>query len=198
MSCGHARPAPPEKNPGGLSQARGAARLVGTNVFSPPTARKDPTVSTLRIPYHTLSPQVYRGMAGVEALLEQSRLGRRLVLLVFLRVSQINACAYCIDKHARDLLKLDEDWQRLNSLSTWRETTFYSDAERAALSWAEAATRLENGAVPDHVFEALTRHFSDQEIADLGFATALMNAWNRIAISFRQPVPRASGPLRTQ
>ncbi|HEY8608430.1 MAG TPA: carboxymuconolactone decarboxylase family protein [Noviherbaspirillum sp.] len=149
-------------------------------------------MSSLRIPYHSLSPVAYRAFASAETALEQSTLGRQMILLVFLRISQINGCAFCIDKHARDLLKMGEDWQRVNSLSTWRETAFYSAPERAALAWAEAVTRLENGAVPDAVFEALTTHFSDQEIADLGFASALMNAWNRMAISFRQPVPKST------
>ncbi|HYD60248.1 MAG TPA: carboxymuconolactone decarboxylase family protein [Noviherbaspirillum sp.] len=149
-------------------------------------------MSTLRLPYHSLSPAAYSAFADAGAAVEQSTLGRQLVFLVFLRVSQINGCAFCIDKHARDLIKGGEDFQRINSLSTWRETGFYTDRERAALSWAEVVTRLEDGNVPDHVFQPLREHFSDQEIADLGFATALMNAWNRMAISFRQPVAKAS------
>jgi AhpD family alkylhydroperoxidase len=112
-----------------------------------------------------------------------------LIDLVFLRVSQINGCAYCVDLHAHDLLKQGEDFQRINSLTTWHETSFYSARERAALAWAEAVTRLNDG-VPDHLFVALREHFTDREIADLGFAVAAMNAWNRMAISFRQPLKR--------
>ena len=114
--------------------------------------------------------------------------------LVFLRVSQINGCAFCVDKHARDLVKDGEDFQRINSLATWRETGFYTARERAALAWAEAATRLEHGEVADSVFLPLKEHFTEQEISDLGFATAVMNAWNRMGIGFRQPVARAAFP----
>ena len=151
-------------------------------------------MSTLRLPYHSLSPAASNAFAAAGAAVEQSTLGKQLVYLVFLRVSQINGCAFCIDKHARDLIKGGEDFQRINSLSTWRETGFYTDRERAALAWAEVVTRLEDGNVPDYVFQPLKEHFSDQEIADLGFATALMNAWNRMAISFRQPVAKAGFP----
>jgi len=152
------------------------------------TSGKDNIMSDLRIPYHSLSIDAYRGLVAAGTALEQSPLGKTLIDFVFLRVSQINGCAFCIDKHARDLLRQGEDFQRINSLSTWRETGFYSERERAALAWAEAATRLANGEVPDRVFLTLKAHFSDQEIADLGFAVAVMNAFNRLAIGFKQPV----------
>jgi AhpD family alkylhydroperoxidase len=151
-------------------------------------------MSSLRLPYYSLSPAAYRALAGVETALDASPLGKQLVHLLFLRVSQLNGCAFCVDKHARDLLAGGEDFQRLNSLATWRETGFYSARERAALAWAEAVTRLDGGEVPDHAFLPLREHFTDQEIADLGFATAVMNAWNRMAIGFRQPVARAAFP----
>ncbi|MBQ5949156.1 carboxymuconolactone decarboxylase family protein [Massilia sp. ST3] len=151
-------------------------------------------MTSLRLPYYSLSPAAYRALAAAETAVEASPLGKQLVRLVFLRVSQINGCAFCVDKHARDLAKGGEDFQRINSLVTWRETEFYTARERAALAWAEAATRLEHGEVPDGVFLPLKEHFTEQEISDLGFATALMNAWNRMAIGFRQPVARAAFP----
>ena len=151
-------------------------------------------MSSLRLPYFSLSPDVSRALAASSAAVEASPLGKGLVYLVFLRVSQINGCAYCVDKHARDLATAGEDFQRLNSLVTWRETSFYTERERAALAWAEAATHLDGGEVPDAVFLPLKALFSDQEISDLGFATALMNAWNRMAIGFHQPVARAAFP----
>lgn len=151
-------------------------------------------MSSLRLPYYSLSPAAYRALAAAETAVEASPLGKQLVRLVFLRVSQINGCAFCVDKHARDLAGAGEDFQRINSLCTWRETGFYTARERAALAWAEAATRLEGGEVPDAVFLPLKELFSEQEIADLGFATALMNAWNRMAIGFRHPVARAAFP----
>ncbi|VXC08735.1 carboxymuconolactone decarboxylase family protein [Massilia sp. 9I] len=151
-------------------------------------------MSSLRIPYYSLSPAVYQAMGAAGTALDDSPLGKSLVHLLYLRVSQINGCAFCVDKHARDLFKAGEDFQRINSLVTWRETDFYSPRERAALAWAEAATRLADGEVPDPVFRPLQELFSEREIADIGFATALMNAWNRMAIGFRQPVARAAFP----
>ncbi len=148
-------------------------------------------MSTPRNAYPSLSPNAYRAFVSAGAALDQSLLGKPLIRLVYLRVSQINGCAFCVDKHARELLEVGEEFQRINSLSTWREAGLYSDRECAALAWAEAATRLDNGNVPDQVFQPLKEHFSDAEIADLGFATALMNAWNRIAIGFQNPVVKA-------
>ncbi|RJF99345.1 carboxymuconolactone decarboxylase family protein [Noviherbaspirillum saxi] len=149
-------------------------------------------MSSIRLPYQTLSPEAYRAFAGVNAALEQSPLGKPLIDLVFLRISQINGCAYCVDMHARDLIRQGEDFQRINSLVTWRETTFYSARERAVLAWTEAVTLIADSHMPDALFEALSSEFSEREIADLGFAIAVMNGWNRMAISFRQPVKKVA------
>ncbi|RZJ13087.1 MAG: carboxymuconolactone decarboxylase family protein, partial [Haliea sp.] len=97
-------------------------------------------------------------------------------------------CAFCLDMHARDLRKQGETWQRINSLSTWREVGFYSERERAALGWAEVLTRLA-GEHSGHAaaFAALQGLFSEQEIVDLTWAIASINAWNRMAVGMRQP-----------
>lgn len=149
-------------------------------------------MSTLRLPYQTIAPELYRALSGVNIALQNSTLGRSLIELVFLRVSQINGCAFCVDMHARDLLAQDEDFQRVNSLVTWRETSLYSERERAALAWAEAITLIAGNHAGDDLFEVLQQHLSDREIVDLEFAIAVINAWNRIAIGFRQPVKKAS------
>ncbi|MFC7514756.1 carboxymuconolactone decarboxylase family protein [Herbaspirillum sp. GCM10030257] len=149
-------------------------------------------MSALRLPYQTLAPELYRALSGVNIALQESTLGKSLIELVFLRVSQINGCAFCVDMHARDLLAQEEDFQRINSLVTWRETSLYSERERAALAWAEAITLIAGNHASDALFEALRQHFSEREIVDLEFAIAIINAWNRIAIGFRQPVKKAS------
>jgi len=148
-------------------------------------------MSEFRLPYSTLAPDSYRALAAASASLQQSSLGSALVDLIYLRVSQINGCAYCVDMHARDLLRRGEDLQRINSLVTWRETDFYSERERAALAWAEAVTDIIRNDASDELFAALKQHFTDREIADIGFAVAIMNGWNRMAIGFRQPVKKA-------
>jgi AhpD family alkylhydroperoxidase len=141
-----------------------------------------------RLPWTKLAAKAYQAMASVGATFANSTLGMPLIELVQTRVSQINGCAFCVDMHARDLRKHGETWQRINSLSTWREVGFYSGRERAALAWAETLTRLagEHGN-HDAAFDALKAEFSEQEIVDLSWAIANINAWNRMAVGMRQP-----------
>jgi uncharacterized peroxidase-related enzyme len=149
-----------------------------------------------RAAFVTLAPEAYKGLTDIGASLETSTLGKPLIDLVFLRISQINGCAFCVDMHARDLLTLGEDPQRLNSLVAWHETTFFSDRERAALQWAEALTLVAATHAPDSDFALLKEHFNEKQIVDLTYAIALINAWNRLAIGMRQPVKRATLPMR--
>ncbi len=147
-------------------------------------------MSGLRLPYFSLAPRAMSAMKDLNSALAESTLGKPLIELVNLRVSQINGCAYCVDMHWSDLLASGDDAQRLNSVVTWREVTFFTERERAALAWAESLTNLHSSHASDADFELLRPHFSDAEIADLSFAIAAMNAWNRLAIGFRQPVVR--------
>lgn len=141
-----------------------------------------------RLPWTKLGSKTYQAMAAVSGTLAASTLGMPLVELIQTRVSQINGCAFCIDMHARDLRKQGETWQRINSLSTWREVGFYTERERAALGWAETMTCLA-GEHGDHdaAFATLQGQFSEQEIVELTWAVANINAWNRMAIGMRQP-----------
>lgn len=142
-----------------------------------------------RLPWTSISPKAYQAMASVSVAISQSSLGRPLIELVQTRVSQLNGCAFCVDMHVRDLRKLGEGWQRINSLTTWRETELYSLRERVALNWAETTTRLvEQHGSRDADFEQLQDHFSDQEIVELTWCIAQINAWNRMAIGMGAPV----------
>ncbi|MDM0001050.1 carboxymuconolactone decarboxylase family protein [Variovorax sp. J22P240] len=141
-----------------------------------------------RLPWTQIAPKSYQAMASVNASIAKSTLGPALSELVQTRVSQINGCAFCLDMHARDLRKHGETWQRINSLSTWREAAFYSDRERAALNWAETMTRLaDQHGDQDGAFNQLKELFSEQEIVELSWTIALINAWNRMAVGMRQP-----------
>ncbi|WP_043681492.1 carboxymuconolactone decarboxylase family protein [Castellaniella defragrans] len=143
-----------------------------------------------RLNWTDIAPRTYKAMAGVNATLSGSALGPILTDLVQTRVSQINGCAFCLDMHARDLRKNGETWQRINSLPTWRETELYSARERAALNWAETMTRLaDRHGDRDADFAALQAEFSDQEIVELCWTIAAINAWNRMAIGMRAPIP---------
>ncbi|CAD6530140.1 carboxymuconolactone decarboxylase family protein [Paraburkholderia sabiae] len=142
-----------------------------------------------RLPWTTLAPTQYKSLYAVSQSLAGSSLGGQLIELVQTRVSQINGCAYCLDMHVRELRKGGESWQRLNVLSAWRETEFFSAREKAAFAWAETMTRLADGHVDrDAEFEALREHFTDAEIVELTWAVAAINAWNRMAIGMHQPV----------
>lgn len=146
-----------------------------------------------RLQWTDLSPKAYQAMASVGAATAKSSLGPALMELVQTRVSQLNGCAFCVDMHARDLRKHGEVWQRINSLSTWRETGLYSKRERAALNWAETMTQLVGyHGSRDADFDALKGHFSDQEIVELCWTIAQINAWNRMAIGMQMPVQEKS------
>jgi AhpD family alkylhydroperoxidase len=141
---------------------------------------------TLRLDYAAAAPEGFRALTALYPYLAKTTLDPKLVDLVFLRVSQINGCAYCVDLHSRDLLNKGESQRRVNALVTWHETPFFEARERAALAWAESLTCVAETRVPDADFASLKQHFSEKEIADLSFAVAMMNGLNRIAIGFRK------------
>lgn len=138
-----------------------------------------------RIDYLKSARGVYEAMMGLEKYLAQSGLDEKLTSLIKLRASQINGCAYCIDMHWKDLRAAGENEQRLYGLDAWRESPYYSEKERAALAWTEATTNIQEGHLPDEVFDETRRHFSEKELADLTLAVAAINAWNRLLISAR-------------
>lgn len=142
-------------------------------------------MSALRLPYSELSPRAYQGLLSVKNALQDSPLGKPLIELVYLRISQINGCAFCLEMHSRALRAGGEQQARLDALAGWRVSGLYSERERAVLEWAESLTRLEGSGAPDSAYEPLKAHFSDTEISDLSFACALMNAFNRLAVGMR-------------
>jgi AhpD family alkylhydroperoxidase len=111
-------------------------------------------------------------------------LPRTTLELVNLRASQINGCAVCLDMHARGLKKAGESGERLATLAAWRDTPYFTDAERAALALTEAGTRLADRAdpVPDAVFDEAAKHYDEQALAALIVCIAAINAWNRLNV----------------
>jgi len=153
---------------------------------------------SVRIRYSQVAPGGYQAMLGLEAYLHSCGLEESLVHLIKLRASQLNACAYCIDMHWKDLIAIGEPPQRLYMLDAWHESpSYYSDRERAALLWTEAVTRVADSHVPDAVYEQARAHFSEKELADLTYAIATINAWNRINVAMRTP-PGLYQPRRPQ
>jgi len=138
-----------------------------------------------RLDYARVAPGVYEAMDALDQYIQSSGLKKPLVLLVQLRASQINGCAYCLDMHWKDLVAIGEREQRLYSLDAWRECPYYSDQERAALEWTEAVTRIGESHAPDALFQAVRQHFTEKELSDLTLAIAAINAWNRLSIAAR-------------
>jgi AhpD family alkylhydroperoxidase len=138
-----------------------------------------------RFNFMKAAPGVYGAMSGMEHYLQGCGLEPPLLHLIKLRASQINGCAYCLDMHWKDLRAIGETEQRMYSLDAWRECPYYTDRERAALSWAEVVTLVREDHVPDAVYEEARAHFSEKEICDLTLAVAAINAWNRLAIASR-------------
>lgn len=139
-----------------------------------------------RINYAKVSPDGYAAFGAVYATILKSGLPKELVDLVYLRISQINGCAFCIDMHSRDLLKSGLPVEKLALVSVWRDAGgLFTPRDRAALAWAETVTCAAETGVPDADYDAASAAFSDKELADLTYAVALMNAFNRLGISFR-------------
>lgn len=135
--------------------------------------------------YRKASPDAYRAMLALEKVVDQSGLEHSLLDLAKLRASQINGCAYCIDMHWKDARARGESEQRLYSLNAWRETSFYTARERAALAWTESVTLVADNHVPDELYQEASQHFSEQELVNLTLAIVVINGWNRLLISFR-------------
>jgi AhpD family alkylhydroperoxidase len=147
-----------------------------------------------RIAYFQVAPDAVKSLTPTRTYLESASIDRRLRALVELRSSQINGCAYCVDMHSREARHGGETQQRLDCLPVWRETSFFDDRERAALAWAESVTLVPQTGVPDSVYEEARKQFSDQELVDLTLIVAMINTWNRLAISFRHgPAARQKG-----
>ena len=133
-----------------------------------------------------IAPEAYRAVAGLEGYLKRSGLEPNLLHMIKLRASQINGCAYCVDKHSDDARKAGESERRLANIVTWREAPFFSDRERAALEWTESLTRVEQTHVPNDVWESVKPHFTPEELVDLTLLVGTINSWNRFAIAFRK------------
>ncbi len=135
----------------------------------------------------TAAPGVHKALMASEEYLHHCSIEIPLLHLIKLRCSQLNGCAFCIDMHWKDLRALGESEQRLYSLDAWRECTWYSQRERAALAWAEAVTLVADGHVPDAVYEEASQQFNPTELSDLTFVVATINSWNRLSIASRTP-----------
>ncbi len=134
-----------------------------------------------RLAINRHAPEGYQAVAQLDAYVRRN-LDPELLDLVKLRASQLNGCAFCVDLHATDLEKLGVPTRKIYAVSAWRETTFFTGAERAALALTEQVTHLPGG-VDDATWQAAAEVFAERELADLVLAIGTINLWNRIGVT---------------
>ena len=137
-----------------------------------------------RITYKDVPAGLTQVMLQVQHYVDNSGLDLKLLELLRFRISQINSCAYCLDMHYKEAMHAGEDPLRLISVSAWRETPYYSEAEQAALTFAETLTHMPAEEHSDDIHEELSKYFSKAEIANLTAAIITINMWNRLVRSF--------------
>ena len=142
-----------------------------------------------RMNFYQAAPDTMKALMALENQIQSSGLEQSLIELVKTRASQINGCAYCINMHTQDARKRGETEQRLYLLDAWHEAPVYTDRERAALAWTEAVTLSSQTHAPDDLYDEVRKHFSEAETVNLTMLIATINAWNRLAISFRSVPP---------
>jgi AhpD family alkylhydroperoxidase len=144
-----------------------------------------------RINYAKVSSDGYKAFGQVYVAVSKGSLPKDLNDLVYLRVSQINGCAFCIDMHSRDLLKAGLGMDKMALVQVWHDAgDLFTQRERIALAWAESVTRVSETGVPDADYDAAAAEFSEIELADLTYAIGLMNAFNRFGVALRS-IPAA-------
>lgn len=136
-----------------------------------------------RINIHSIEPKAYEAMHGLENYLSASVLDKKLIELIKIRASQINACAYCIDMHTKDALKYGESTRRIFAISAWWESPLFDEKERVALKMTEEITLIANNGLTSETYQKAKANFSDNEIAQIIMQIVTINSWNRIAVS---------------
>jgi AhpD family alkylhydroperoxidase len=142
----------------------------------------------LRVDYYKVAPGGVKALQALEQYLRASGLEPALIELVKVRASLMNGCAYCVDVHTKDARAKGETEPRLFAVSVWRETPFFSLRERAALAWTEAVTDIGHNGVTDALYDEARAQFTEKELVDLSLAVIAINAWNRLAVTFRSAV----------
>ena len=144
-----------------------------------------------RIDYSKTNPAAFQGLVAMGGT--TPTISKKLKALVELRVSQINGCAYCVWLHSREARAAGEKQERLDCIPVFEESGLFDEKECAALAWAEAVTRISGTNAPQHLYDELKKHYTDEEIVDLTFIVSVINAWNRINVSFRGMPPKSNG-----
>jgi AhpD family alkylhydroperoxidase len=147
-----------------------------------------------RLNYATASPEALPKLQAVSAFVHHAGIDPKLLELIFLRASQINGCAWCLEFHSRRALHAGETQQRLNLLAAWRDAPVYSPKERAALEWTEAVTQIAGRQVPDEIYQRARQEFNDTDLTNLTIAVGMINLWNRLNVAFQTDLSSVPQP----
>ncbi|MBN8852853.1 MAG: alkylhydroperoxidase [Sphingobacteriales bacterium 50-39] len=128
-------------------------------------------------------PRIYKAMDAADRQVAAFGLDPKLAELVKLRASQVNGCGYCVNMHSKDARRAGETEQRVFAVSAWWETPFFTEAEQAALKLAEEITRIGQAGLSEETYQKALGYFGETGVAQLIFTVAVVNSWNRIAIS---------------
>jgi AhpD family alkylhydroperoxidase len=142
-------------------------------------------MQALRLPYFTISPELTQSLRAIATQLEHSSVSVNLLELVYLRISQLNGCSYCIQKHQQSLIALAESMERISVLPDWQSSSLFTPREKTALKWAESLTLVYTTHAADEDYLPLKEYFNDKQITELTFGIVNMNALNRMAIAMR-------------
>lgn len=144
-------------------------------------------MSTQRLDYKKVSPSAFEAMLALSKFTENTNLDKKLLNLVYLRASQLNGCAWCLNMHTNDARESGESEQRICLLPAWYEapTTTYTETEKAALEWTEAITLVKETRVSDEVYNKVKKYFSEKDLVDLTMAIIAINGWNRLNVAFK-------------
>lgn len=143
-----------------------------------------------RIDLSKLEPNAYKAMFGIENYLQTTDLKKSHKELIKIRASQINGCAFCLDMHTKDAIKLGETPQRIFLLNAWRETDLFTEEEKIILGLTEQLTLISNGGVSDDLYTKAIATFGENYVAQIIMAAVAINGWNRIAISTHKEVAK--------
>lgn len=138
-----------------------------------------------RINYNKHASKSVEALMALENAIAASGIDPHLKDLIKLRASQLNGCLFCMDMHSKEALKHEERILRLIHLPGWRESSLFTEKEKAALEWTELLTKIGAHGAEDEDFKKISAHFSEKEVVDLTMAIAAINAWNRLGVAFR-------------
>jgi AhpD family alkylhydroperoxidase len=139
-----------------------------------------------RISIKDLEPDAYKAMIGLEQYIRNSPISPLLLEMIKIRASQINGCAYCIDMHTEEALKIGENQRRIFALSAWKESPLFTDDERTVLQLTEEVTLISRDGVSNDTYDKVIKAYGENGLAQLIMQVIIINSWNRIAVSTRQ------------